>query len=67
MAEDAPGWEAGWESSRRAQLEAQAAATPAQRLAWLEEALRLALAAGALPRPVEAAPEEEPGGQGTTA
>ncbi len=44
------GWEADWETSRRAQLDAQMAATPAQRLAWLEDALRLALAAGALPR-----------------
>ena len=48
MADD--GWEADWEASRQAQLDAQMAATPAQRLAWLEDALRLALAAGALPR-----------------
>ena len=54
------GWEADWESSRWAQLDAQMAATPAQRLAWLEDALRLALAAGALPR--VAGPEDGAGG-----
>jgi hypothetical protein len=50
MAESGDRWDAGWEESRRAQLEAIARATPAQRLAWLEEALRLALASGALDR-----------------
>ena len=43
-------WQADWETSRRAQLHSQMSATPAQRLAWLEDALRLAVAAGALPR-----------------
>ncbi len=42
-------WEAAsWEGAERAQLETMLAATPAQRLAWLEEAIRLAHASGAL-------------------
>jgi len=49
-------WQADWETSRRAQLDSQMAATPAQRLAWLEDALRIAFAAGALPR--ESAPDD---------
>jgi hypothetical protein len=49
-------WEADWEGSRRAQREAIARATPAQRLAWLEEALELAYAAGALGQDSVAAP-----------
>ncbi len=60
MADD--GWQADWETSRRAQLDSQMNATPAQRLAWLEEALRLALAAGALPR----VPEPEDGEDGAS-
>jgi hypothetical protein len=59
MADD--GWQADWETSRRAQLESQLDATPAQRLAWLEDALRLAFAAGALPR----APAPEDGADGS--
>ena len=51
-AEQTPGrpgeWGASWEDVERAQLEAVLTATPAQRLAWLEEALRLAHASGAL-------------------
>lgn len=43
-------WEADWESHARWQLVAGLAATPAQRLAWLEEMMALALHAGALPR-----------------
>lgn len=44
MAGDA--WDAmTWEGARRAQLEAQAAATPAVRLRWLEEALIFVAAA----------------------
>ena len=43
------GWEAAsWEGAERAQLETMLAATPAERLAWLEEAMRLAHASGAL-------------------
>ena len=41
-------WDASWEDVERAQLETMLAATPAQRLAWLEEAMRLAHASGAL-------------------
>jgi|GEM_PF-2239283 hypothetical protein len=40
----------GWEASRQASLDAALEATPAQRLAWLEEALELAYSAGALPK-----------------
>ena len=43
-------WDVTWEASRAAQLRAIAKSTPAQRLEWLEQALRLALATGALPR-----------------
>ena len=41
-------WNATWAGTERAQLEAALAATPEQRLAWLEEAMRLAHACGAL-------------------
>jgi hypothetical protein len=45
------GWEAAtWEGARKARLRAALSATPAQRLAWLEEALELACRAGALER-----------------
>jgi hypothetical protein len=43
-------WQAGWESHRHRQLTAGLAATAAERLAWLEEALTLAWQTGALPR-----------------
>ena len=43
-------WECGWEDARRRQLTAGLAATPAQRLAWLEEMIRLAHRSKALPR-----------------
>lgn len=55
---DAPGgapdpgsedWKAGWEDQEANRLDASLAATPAQRLAWLEEAIELAWATGALP------------------
>jgi len=50
MAEPAQGdWEGGWKAHRRRQLLACLSATPAQRLAWLEEAQALAYQAGALP------------------
>ena len=48
-------WDASWEDVEGAQLETMLAATPAQRLAWLEAAMRLAHASGAL-----AAAREEP-------
>ena len=41
-------WVGGWTDVEQAQLETMLMATPAQRLAWLEEALRLAHASGAL-------------------
>ena len=41
-------WDVSWADVERAQLETMLAATPAQRLAWLEEAMRLAHASGAL-------------------
>ncbi len=43
-------WLAGWESNRQAGLDAVVSATPAQRLAWLEDALRLAHRVSALPK-----------------
>lgn len=53
--EPSEGWDAAsWEGAERAQLKTMLAATPAERLAWLEEAMRLAHASGAL----EAAREE---------
>ena len=41
-------WDATWEGARRQLLKSTLAATPAQRLAWLEEALELAYRSGAL-------------------
>ena len=41
-------WVVTWEDVERAQLETMLAARPAERLAWLEEAMRLAHASGAL-------------------
>jgi hypothetical protein len=41
-------WDTTWEGARRHLLESTLAATPAERLAWLEEALELAREAGAL-------------------
>lgn len=43
-------WKADWEGHRQWQLTAGLAATPAQRLAWLEEALEFAYRCGALDR-----------------
>ncbi len=51
-------WDSGWDAKRR-QLTLALAATPAQRLAWLEEMIALCHRTGALPRwPVK----EKPGG-----
>lgn len=41
-------WDATWEGARRQLHESILAATPLQRLEWLEEALELAYLAGAL-------------------
>jgi len=43
-------WKASWEEHRREQRTLGLAATPAQRLAWLEEMIEFAHRAGALPR-----------------
>ena len=41
-------WDVTWADVEPAQLETMLTATPAQRLAWLDEAMRLAYASGAL-------------------
>ena len=41
-------WDATWEAARQQLLKSTLAATPAQRLEWLEEVLELAYRAGAL-------------------
>lgn len=51
---DGDRWDATWEGARRQLLISILAATPAQRLAWLEELLELARRAGALDRQLEA-------------
>jgi len=43
-------WGAGWEAHRVHQLTLALRATPAQRLAWLEEMIVLAYQVGALPK-----------------
>jgi hypothetical protein len=43
-------WGVGWEAHRRHQLTLALKATPAQRLAWLEEVIALAHRTGALPK-----------------
>ena len=43
-------WTASWEDTEKLVIENALRATPAQRLAWLEDAIRLAYASGALPR-----------------
>ena len=40
-------WDGGWDAHRRRQLEGWLLATPAQRLAWLEEMIAFAYQAGA--------------------
>lgn len=47
-AESPDRWDATWEGARRQLLKSTLAATPAQRLEWLEEMLELAHRAGAL-------------------
>ena len=41
-------WHASWDANQRKLLELTVSATPAQRLAWLEDALTLAYQCGAL-------------------
>ena len=43
-------WPVSWQAAREAQYRDMARATPIQRLHWLEEALRIAHASGALAR-----------------
>jgi hypothetical protein len=55
-------WHVDWESHRLQQLTAAMDASPAQRLAWLEETLRLAYRSGALKAsstPDERVPHEQ--------
>lgn len=47
---DEPEWHVDWDEQRRWQLRSTAAASPALRLAWLEDAIRLAHRSGALER-----------------
>jgi len=49
-APDDSDWGADWETHRQRQLTFALAATPAERLAWLEEMIALAHHTGALPR-----------------
>ena len=42
-------WDGGWEANERERLLMVLEATPAQRLAWLEEAIEFAWKCGALP------------------
>ena len=51
--EEGADWEADWDSHANWQITAGLAATPAQRLAWLEDMIALARQSGALPRPPE--------------
>lgn len=47
---DGSEWHVDWDEHRRWQLRSVVAASPAQRLAWLEDAIRLAHRTGALDR-----------------
>ena len=53
-------WVGTWADVEQAQLETMLRATPAQRLAWLEEAMRLAYASGALGTDRGAPPSPSP-------
>jgi hypothetical protein len=44
-------WQSDWEGHRTWQLTSALAATPAQRLEWLEQAIEFAWRCGALPKP----------------
>jgi hypothetical protein len=50
--DDRSEWTATFDDARAFQRERTLAATPDQRLAWLEEAIALAYRTGALPRPI---------------
>ena len=51
VADDADAWSADdWESARVRRFTSALAATPGERLAWLEEMIALAWQTGALPR-----------------
>lgn len=54
-------WGAGWEAHRIHQLTFALRATPAQRLAWLEEMIVLAYQVGALPKPTTSRVHSRPG------
>ena len=55
-------WDVTWTDVERAQLESMLRATPRQRLEWLENAIRLAHASGALePRREPSVRAREPG------
>jgi len=47
---NAESWPVSWTASRDAQFREMAKSTASQRLQWLEQALQLALASGALSR-----------------
>ena len=57
-------WVASWDAVRQAHLEAGFAATAEQRLDWLEEAMRLAQASGALAARRERPPTATPAARG---
>ena len=48
---DGEAWRLDFQSNRERKLTLGLAATPAERLTWLEEAIAFAHRAGALPRP----------------
>ena len=47
---EASAWPVSWAANREEQLTRALAASPAERLAWLEEVIHLAFLAGALPK-----------------
>ena len=49
MSAPTPEWPVSWDQAREAVLDAALAATPTQRLEWLEAALKLAYDAGGFP------------------
>jgi len=58
---DRDDWDATWEAARRQRLDSTLAATPLERLEWLEEMLEIAHRAGALgPAAGEAGPRSVP-------
>lgn len=50
MTNDHNDWQADWQSTRRRKLLLGLGVTPAERLRWLEQGLRIAHASGALER-----------------